>query len=66
MDRSQEIIRTSWIGIIANVLLAEFKAAVGLLANSVAIVMVAVINLSVFLSIVFIFFGIYLFLLLAY
>ena len=29
MDRSQEIIRTSWIGIIANVLLAGFKAAVG-------------------------------------
>ena len=26
MDRSQEIIRTSWIGIIANVLLAGFKA----------------------------------------
>ena len=39
MDRSQEIIRTSWIGIIANVLLAGFKAAVGILANSVAIVM---------------------------
>ena len=30
MDRSQEIIRTSWIGIIANVLLAGFKAAVGI------------------------------------
>ena len=28
MDRSQEIIRTSWIGIAANVLLAGFKAAV--------------------------------------
>ena len=28
MDRSQEIIRTSWIGIIANVLLAGFKAIV--------------------------------------
>ncbi len=32
MDRSQEIIRTSWIGIAANVLLAGFKAAVGILA----------------------------------
>ena len=28
MNRSQEIIRTSWIGIAANVLLAGFKAAV--------------------------------------
>ncbi len=27
MNRSQEIIRTSWIGIAANVLLAGFKAA---------------------------------------
>ena len=44
MDRSQEIIRTSWIGIIANVLLAGFKAAVGILASSVAIVMDAVNN----------------------
>ena len=26
MDRSQEIIRTSWIGIIANVLLAGFSS----------------------------------------
>ena len=34
MDRSQEIIRTSWIGIIANVLLAGFKAAVGILSSS--------------------------------
>ncbi len=46
MDRSQAIIRTSWIGIIANVLLAGFKAAVGILASSVAIVMDAVNNLS--------------------
>ena len=36
MNRSQEIIRTSWIGIIANVLLAGFKAAVGILSCSVA------------------------------
>ena len=39
MNRSQEIIRTSWIGIVTNVLLAGFKAAVGILASSVAIVM---------------------------
>ena len=50
MDRSQEIIRTSWIGIAANVLLAGFKATVGLLASSVAIVMDAVNNLSDALS----------------
>ena len=50
MDRSQEIIRTIWIGIAANVLLAGFKAAVGILASSVAIVMDAVNNLSDALS----------------
>ena len=50
MDRSSQIIRTSWIGIIANVLLAAFKAAVGLLASSVAIIMDAVNNLSDALS----------------
>ena len=50
MDRSQEIIRTSWIGIAANVLLTGFKATVGLLASSVAIVMDAINNLSDALS----------------
>ena len=50
MNRSQEIIRTSWIGILTNVLLAGFKAAVGILASSVAIVMDAVNNLSDALS----------------
>ena len=50
MNRSQKIIRTSIIGIIANVLLAAFKAAVGILASSVAIVMDAVNNLSDALS----------------
>lgn len=50
MDRNSQIIRTSWIGIVANVFLAGFKAAVGLLANSVAIVMDAVNNLSDALS----------------
>ena len=50
MDRSSQIIRTSWIGIIANVLLAAFKAGVGILARSVAIVMDAVNNLSDALS----------------
>ena len=50
MDRSSQIIRTSWIGIITNVLLAAFKAAVGIIASSVAIVMDAVNNLSDALS----------------
>jgi cation diffusion facilitator family transporter len=50
MDRNTQIIRTSWVGIGANVLLAAFKAVVGLLAGSVAIVMDAVNNLSDALS----------------
>ena len=50
MNRSQTIIRTSIIGIAANVLLASFKAVVGLLASSVAILMDAVNNLSDALS----------------
>ncbi len=50
MDRNSQIIRTSWIGIIANVLLAGFKAVVGVLASSVAILMDAVNNLSDALS----------------
>ena len=50
MNRSKEIIRTSVFGIIANVLLASFKAIVGLLAHSVAVVLDAVNNLSDALS----------------
>ncbi len=49
-DRSRSIVRTSAIGIATNVLLAAFKAAVGLIAGSVAIVMDAVNNLSDALS----------------
>ena len=45
-SRDKTIIRTSIIGILANVFLAAFKAAVGLTANSIAIVMDAVNNLS--------------------
>ena len=48
--REKTIIRTSVIGILANLLLAGFKAAVGLLSHSVAIVMDAVNNLSDALS----------------
>ena len=50
MNRQKVIIRTSVIGILANVLLAGFKAAVGLLSNSIAIVLDAVNNLSDALS----------------
>ena len=50
MNRSSQIIRTSVIGIAANVLLAAFKALVGVIASSVAIVMDAVNNLSDALS----------------
>ena len=50
MERNQKIIRVSIVGIAANVLLAAFKAAVGLVAGSIAIVMDAVNNLSDALS----------------
>lgn len=50
MDRSQGIIRTSWIGIIVNVMLDGFKAVIVFLTNSVAIIMDAVNNLSDALS----------------
>ena len=45
-SRNKTIIRTSVLGIAANVFLAAFKAVVGLTANSIAIVMDAVNNLS--------------------
>ena len=45
-NRDRVIVRTSVIGILANVFLAAFKAVVGLTANSIAIVMDAVNNLS--------------------
>ena len=45
-NRNKVIVRTSVIGIIANVFLAVFKAVIGLTANSIAIVMDAVNNIS--------------------
>ena len=45
-NREKTIIRTSIIGIIANVFLAGFKAAVGFMTNSIAIVLDAVNNIS--------------------
>ena len=44
--RGRKIVRTSVIGIVTNVLLAAFKAAVGLFSHSIAIVLDAVNNLS--------------------
>ena len=46
MSRDKIIIRTSIIGILANVFLAAFKAVVGITSHSVAIVMDSVNNLS--------------------
>ena len=46
MNRDKTIVRTSIIGILANVFLAAFKAVVGLMSNSIAIVMDAVNNIS--------------------
>lgn len=45
-QRDKVIVRTSIIGIAANVFLAAFKAVIGMSANSIAIVMDAVNNLS--------------------
>ena len=46
ISREKMIIRTSIIGIIANVFLAGFKAVIGLMTNSIAIVLDAVNNIS--------------------
>ena len=50
MNREKTIVRTSVIGILANIFLAAFKAAVGLLSNSISVVLDAVNNLSDALS----------------
>ena len=49
-NREKIIIKTSITGIVANLFLAGFKAAVGLLSNSIAVVLDAVNNLSDALS----------------
>ena len=46
LDRDTVIVRTSYIGIAANVMLAALKAVTGILSNSIAVVMDAVNNLS--------------------
>ena len=45
-SRDRKIIRTSIIGILANILLAGFKAVMGLLSHSIAITLDAVNNIS--------------------
>ena len=50
MDRNQRIVRTSIIGIAANLVLVAFKTAVGLATNSIAVILDAVNNLSDALS----------------
>ena len=50
MNREKAVIRTSIISILANIVLAGFKAFVGLLANSIAIISDAINNLSDALS----------------
>ena len=49
-ERDRVIVKTSVIGIVTNVALAGFKAAVGLLANSIAVLLDAVNNFSDALS----------------
>ena len=49
-NRDKIIVRTSIIGILANIFLAAFKAAVGIISNSIAVVLDAVNNLSDALS----------------
>ncbi|MBR1623750.1 MAG: cation transporter, partial [Pseudobutyrivibrio sp.] len=50
MERNKKIIQTSIIGIVANCFLAGFKAFVGIVTGSIAIVLDAVNNLSDALS----------------
>ena len=46
MSREEKIIKTSLIGIIVNVILAAFKAIIGLLTNSIAITLDAINNFT--------------------
>jgi cation diffusion facilitator family transporter len=48
--RDHVIIRTSFVGIIANIFLASFKAIIGILSHSIAVILDAVNNLSDVLS----------------
>jgi len=50
VNRNKVIVRTSVVGIVTNVILASVKAVIGLMANSIAVVLDAVNNLSDALS----------------
>ncbi len=45
-DRESQIVKTSIIGIVTNIVLSSFKVAVGIVSNSIAIILDAVNNLS--------------------
>lgn len=49
-NRDKIIVRTSIIGILANLFLASFKAVIGIVSNSIAVTLDAVNNLSDALS----------------
>lgn len=49
-NRDRIIIKTGFIGVVANIFLAAFKAVIGLLSNSIAIILDAVNNFSDALS----------------
>lgn len=50
MDRNKEIVKISIFGIIVNLILVAFKAVIGIIVNSIAIILDAVNNLSDVLS----------------
>ena len=50
MDRNKVIVKTSILGIVVNIFLVIFKAIIGILSNSIAIVLDAVNNLTDVLS----------------
>ena len=50
MDRQKQIVRVSFLGIAANLVLVAFKAGVGLVTGSIAVILDAVNNLSDALS----------------
>ncbi len=50
MERTRVIVRTSLLGILVNLILVAFKAAVGLISGSIAVILDAVNNLSDALS----------------
>ena len=45
-ERTREIVMVSYKGILANILLVIFKAIVGIIANSISVILDAVNNLS--------------------